>query len=101
MLSKEEYYLHVLENRRIVKDPENIRCNCRKTKCEWHGKCLECVTLHRYYRDHIPECFQQYVNEKIGRIAQIGELILVEKEKAPAEYWDYVREKEGENDVKG
>ena len=37
---------------------------------------------------------QQFVNEKIKALAQIGELNVVEKEKTPPEYWDYVREQD-------
>jgi len=35
---REEYYKHVLENRRVVADPENLKCTCTRTLCEWHGR---------------------------------------------------------------
>ncbi|HOQ76481.1 MAG TPA: hypothetical protein PK369_07950 [Thermoclostridium sp.] len=69
-----------------LNDPENLKCPCPKVKCEWHGKCRECVALHRYYKDHVPNCFQLYINDKIKAIARIGELEVVEKEKTPPEY---------------
>ncbi|HOK42381.1 MAG TPA: hypothetical protein PLD49_01765 [Thermoclostridium caenicola] len=95
MWSKEEFYREVvLVNRELLKDPENLKCTCPKVKCEWHGKCRECVALHRYYKDHVPNCFQQFINDKIKAIAQIGELNVVEKGKTPPEYWDYVREQD-------
>jgi hypothetical protein len=95
MRSKEEYYSKVVkEIRNILNDPENLKCSCPKVKCEWHGKCRECVAIHRYYKDHLPNCFQEFVNDKIKAIAQIGELDVVEKEKTPSEYWDYVREQD-------
>jgi hypothetical protein len=90
--TKEEYYQAVLGYRRIVADPDNRRCTCPKTKCEWHGRCAKCVTLHRYHQDHLPNCFQQY--EKIKALAAIGELVTAEKEKTPGEYWDYIREED-------
>lgn len=39
MRTKEEYYDLVLENRRLVQDPEIVRCVCPNTLCDWHGKC--------------------------------------------------------------
>ncbi len=95
MMSKEDYYNKIVKvNREILKNPENLKCTCSKIKCEWHGKCQECVALHRYYKNHLPNCFQQYVNDKIKALAQIGELDVIEKEKTPSEYWDYVREQD-------
>ena len=99
MRTKEEYYKLVLENRRIVSDPANRICSCPKIKCEWHGKCAECVTMHRYNRDHVPNCFQSFINEKLRAVAAIGELVCSEKERTPGEYWDYVREQDKKNSL--
>jgi hypothetical protein len=97
MRTKEEYYNLVLQNRKIVSDPDNRNCSCPKAKCEWHGKCTECVTMHRYYKDHVPNCFQPFIADKIRAVAQIAELVAVEKEKTPPEYWDYVRARDNES----
>ena len=59
MRSKEEFYSNtVQEIRDVLKNPQNLKCSCPKVKCEWHGKCQECVAVHRYYKDHVPNCFQ-------------------------------------------
>lgn len=94
MMTKEEYYNVVKQIRAMLAKPENLQCTCPKTSCEWHGKCKECVAIHRYYKDHLPNCFQQFVNEKIKAIASLGELYVYEKEKTPSKYWDYVREQD-------
>jgi hypothetical protein len=94
MVTKEEYYQLVLKLRAILSDPANLVCTCPKRKCEWHGKCLECVALHRYNKDHLPSCFQVFMNDKLKAIAAFGELDATEKEKTPPEYWDYVREQD-------
>jgi hypothetical protein len=94
MTSKEEYYELVQTIRDIVKDERNLQCSCPKTACEWHGKCRECVALHRYFQDHVPNCFQQLINDKIKALAQIGEMVAIEKEKTPPDYWEYVREQD-------
>jgi hypothetical protein len=96
MRSKEEHYELVQQLRAIVQDPENLKCTCPKTKCEWHGKCLECVALHRYHKDHMPNCLQQVFNDKIKAAAGIGEMNAVPKEQTPPEYWDYVRKRDYE-----
>ena len=99
MKTKEEFYEMVKNLRTIASDLMNQQCSCPKTKCEWHGKCLECVTLHRHFKDHVPNCFQQFINDKLKAIASIGELNAVEKEKTPQEYWDYVNEQDSKNNV--
>lgn len=96
MRTKEEFYALVQQLREIVADPENQKCPCPNLNCEWHGRCLECVTLHRYFRDHLPCCFQQFVNDKLKAVAALGEMTAVEKERTPAAYWDYVRQRDQE-----
>jgi len=100
VLSKEEYYENVKKIREVLKNPENLKCTCPKVKCEWHGNCLKCVAAHRYFKDHIPTCFQNIFNGRIKQIAAIFELDAVEKAKNPEEYWDYVREMDEKNQGK-
>ncbi|WP_372999905.1 hypothetical protein [Lutispora sp.] len=64
MRSCEENYNMVIENMKIVDDPENLKCTCPNTLCVWHGRCRECVAIHRYHEDHVPECFQLIFNSK-------------------------------------
>jgi len=63
MRTCEEDYKMVIENTRIVNDPKNLMCTCPNTLCVWHGRCRECVAIHRYHKDHVPECFQQIFND--------------------------------------
>jgi hypothetical protein len=94
MRTKEEYYELILKNRELASDPEVFKCTCTQTLCEWHGRCRECVALHRYYKDHVPACLQSFINEKLKEIVKIGELTAVENEKTPIEYRLYVREQD-------
>lgn len=96
MRTKEEYYELVLENRKIAANPDNLKCSCTQTLCEWYGRCRECVALHRYHQDHIPACFQPFIQAKLKEIVKIAELVAVEKEKTPLEYRCYVRERDNE-----
>jgi len=32
----------------ILSSPQYMTCTCFVEDCEYHGKCKECVALHRY-----------------------------------------------------
>ncbi len=94
MKSKEEYYQSVLDNRKLAADPAVLACPCTATLCEWHGKCRECVALHRYHGDHVPSCLQPLLRDKLSALAAVAELHAVPKEKTPDDYRLYVRERD-------
>lgn len=62
--------------------------------CEWHGKCKECVAFHRYYKNHIPNCLQPIIDEKINALAGVAEMTTQKKAHTPSEYWHYVNERD-------
>jgi hypothetical protein len=93
-MTKEQYYEHIKEIRSILANPDNLKCSCPNTKCEWHSDCKKCVAQHRYFKKHIPSCLQSVFNDKIKEIVQIFEMTATENEKRPSEYWDYVRERD-------
>ena len=35
----------------------NDHCPCA-VECKFHGKCMECVAIHRGHMHHLPECFK-------------------------------------------
>jgi hypothetical protein len=94
MKSKEDYYLSVLENRKLAADPEVTKCPCTAHLCEWHGKCRECVALHRYHGDHVPACLQTMLRDKITALAAVAEMSAEPVEKTPDDYRLYVRERD-------
>jgi hypothetical protein len=94
MKTKDEYYEMVLENRKIANDPKNQKCPCAEVLCDWHGRCRECVTLHRYHKDHVPACLQSFINEKLKAVVTIGEMTAVKNEKTSKEYRMYVKEQD-------
>ena len=100
MKSKEKYYETVLENRKLVEDPEIIKCICPNTLCDWHGKCKECVSLHRYHNDHVPICLQELIKSKTFlELSNIIEMNSIENQKTPLEYRQYVKEMDKENGI--
>lgn len=74
MRTREEYYELVLENRRLAKDPRVTRCTCPNTLCDWHGKCRECVALHRYHKSHVPFCLQFIIKDRVQALAATVEM---------------------------
>ena len=94
MRTKEEYYDLVLKNRELVSDPEIIKCTCPNTLCDWHGKCRECVALHRFHNDHIPVCLQPVINDKLKDLVRAAEMTATKKEGTPIEYRRYVKERD-------
>lgn len=94
MRTKEEYYELVLENRSLARDPAVLRCTCPNTLCDWHGKCKECVALHRYHNDHVPFCLQPIIRERVKALAATVEMETKPKEGTPIEYRHYVRSRD-------
>ena len=47
-------------------------CSCKK-QCEYHGMCRECVAIHRAHQEHLPNCFQEMVNDRIRVISELTE----------------------------
>jgi len=47
-------------------------CSC-PGHCKYHGKCVECVLVHRGHADHLPHCFRSMVNERLERLSALTE----------------------------
>ena len=100
MKTKEQYYERVCENRKLAADPENLKCNCPITFCDWYGKCKECVALHRIHNDHIPFCLQSVIDDKLKALVGVVEMTATKKEKTPLEYGEYIKERDKQNNIK-
>mgnify|MGYP000117906794 CR=1 FL=1 len=92
----EQFYTLIQEIRGVLANPAKTRCSCPKTACEWHGRCRECVAIHRHFRDHVPNCMQDFMKEKIAAVAGLVEMEVVDKPRTPKEHWDYVRQRDRE-----
>lgn len=91
-MSKEEYVEIIKRCRDLLASDEARECSCPKVKCEWHGKCYECVRIHRHYGKHLPNCLQHILKDKVQAIADTIESTVERKPYTPDEYWDYVNE---------
>ena len=93
--TKEEYYENVvLKNRELAANPEITKCTCPNTLCDWHGKCMECVALHRYHNDHIPVCLHGILSDKLKALVSVTEMKTIKKDSTPNEYRHYVKEQD-------
>jgi hypothetical protein len=95
-MTKEEYYQLIKGIRAELASDGCRECSCPKTHCEWHGDCYACVRLHRIHGDHVPNCLQAIMDKKVAAIAAVTEMTVQKKPQTPAEYWDYVRQKDAE-----
>ena len=54
-------------------------CSC-PAPCRYHGKCIECVIIHRGHSDHLPHCFQPMVNRRIKLLSALTEHTMQNKD---------------------
>lgn len=57
---------------KAVKASGQDHCTCPEA-CKFHGKCVECVTLHRGHGDHLPHCFGNMLNKRIEKLSELSE----------------------------
>ncbi len=91
-MDKEEFRRVVESCRELIKSSEHAECTCPKTKCEWHGKCYECVKIHRVHGNHFPNCLQYILQDKIEGLAATIEHNIERKPMTMPELWEYVNE---------
>lgn len=46
---------------KISKNPKNRACRCKNADCWYHGNCVKCIALHRYYKG-VPACVRHVIN---------------------------------------
>ena len=55
-----------------VKNTVNDHCPCPEP-CKHHGKCIDCVIIHRGHGDHLPYCMQEMLNRKLESLSELSE----------------------------
>ena len=55
-----------------VRDSGEDHCTC-PAACKHHGKCVECVIIHRGHGDHVPHCFREMVNRRLEPLSELTE----------------------------
>jgi hypothetical protein len=75
----------IKEGRRLIKEflksveeSGQDHCSCPEP-CMYHGKCKECMLIHRAGMDHVPYCLRNLVNEKLEKLSAITEHSLKER----------------------
>jgi len=91
MMTKKKFGKLVKDIRAMLASQTDAKCTCPKTKCEWHGQCYECVRIHRHFGDHVPNCLQFMLQDRIRDLARAAEMTAEPKAKTPDEYWDHIR----------
>lgn len=93
MRTKEEYYEDTLKNRALLESQEVLDCSCPYSRCEWHGKCRECVALHRYTLSICPVP-AALLREKITVLAGCCEMETTSRVKESEKFREYVKEQD-------
>ena len=75
--TKQEFEKILEKSREIIADGSLDDCPCTQA-CEWHGKCFECVKIHRVKGTHIPECMHHIFQDKIKELAKCVERKVVD-----------------------
>jgi hypothetical protein len=87
---KELFLKHIEALRAMIRSGTHAGCPCVQMKCEWHGRCFECVMIHRVQGNHVPECLQAMFYEKMGQLARGLEIKLSVERTSTDAFWDYV-----------
>ena len=69
---------HELEDKFIEQFRESKRrgedhCSCTVKTCKHHGRCMDCIAIHRGHRDHLPNCLHSMANEKLKSLVSLTE----------------------------
>ena len=59
-------------------------CSCQKA-CRYHGKCKECVAIHRAHEEHVPNCLRPLINKKLTLLSELTEHTLANEIEPPME----------------
>ena len=65
---------HKLQERFLseVKNAGIDHCSCNE-KCKYHGRCVECIIIHRGHGNHLPNCLRNMVNAKLEGLSSLTE----------------------------
>ena len=55
-----------------VKASKEDHCPC-PSACKFHGKCVQCVMIHRGHGDHLPYCFRVMLNRRLEALSALSE----------------------------
>ncbi len=91
-MDKEQFVELIKDCREKINSGKYEKCSCPELKCEWHGKCRECVMIHRAYQEHVPNCLKPIFRNKIKDLAEAIEFEITPKKRTPDEYYDYLKE---------
>lgn len=71
-MSPAEQYRLKMEALDEIRESGIDYCSCPED-CPHHGKCWECVLIHRGHRDHLPYCMWDMVNEQLYGLERLTE----------------------------
>ena len=85
-VSKDIFVKVVQDIRTMLASGADAKCSCSKTECEWHGDCYNHVRIHRHFGDHVSNCLQFILKDKVKDLARAAEMTAESKPRAPDEH---------------
>ncbi len=82
-MTPEEQYVMKMEALQEIIDSGIDYCPCPEA-CPHHGKCWECLMIHRGHRDHLPYCMWDMINERLYPLQRLTEGSLASYQPADA-----------------
>lgn len=93
-MTKQEFYEEHQRDKELVQRADVMKCTCPELLCMWHGKCRECVAIHRHKKEHVPACLQPILAERLAGAVALCEMGMEPHEPVPQEYRQYLRDRE-------
>jgi len=53
-------------------------CPCMAA-CKHHGRCTDCVAIHRGHDDHLPYCMHAILNRRLKNLSELSEHTVLEQ----------------------
>ena len=90
-MNNSDFVNAINESRELINSGKYDKCPCSQKQCEWHGKCFECVLIHRVKKKHVPECLQPIFKDKFKELVKTVELDIIDA-KPSIENWNHLKE---------
>ena len=65
----------------------NNYCPCTQPQCPVWGNCVLCIQAHLDHKEHLPECMENLLREKVKDLSAMMEFTVSDSRPTP-EFWE-------------
>ena len=67
---------HKLQDKFVGEFHEKLKrgekyCPCPE-ECKYHGRCIDCIAIHRGHGDHLPHCMYDILNRRLEKLSELS-----------------------------